>query len=284
MKICSFMFAEKAYFPIIFMCTFFKIPTSTYYDWRAGIERREIEAHAEAVIVEQIKAVHAESKGTYGSPRVTSALKKLGFCINHKRVEALMQKHDIAGVTPRRKVRTTIPADDVSTLPDLVKRDFDKEQSDVAWCGDITYIPTGEGWLYLATVMDLGSRRVLGFSMADHMRTSLVEAALRSAVGTRETEKMTGVIFHSDRGCQYTSGDFKTTTDELGILRSVGRTGVCWDNACAESFFATLKKELVNRIRFTTRAEARAAIFDYIEGWYNTRRMHSTLNNMSPIE
>jgi len=284
MKIYSFIAAEKTNFPITFMCRYFCVSSSCYYDWCKGAQAREHRAAAQAHLVEQMRKIHTESNGTYGSPRMEPALRSLGYCVNHKRVEALMRDHDIVGYVPRRKVRTTIPASDAQTLPDLVKRDFDKPAPDIAWCGDITYIPTDEGWLYLATVIDLGSRRVLGISMEDHMRTSLVQAALRSAVGTRGTEIMDEAIFHSDRGSQYTSADFEATCTVLGITRSVGRTGVCWDNACAESFFATLKKELVSRRKFATREQARIAIFGYIETWYNNRRLHSTLGYKSPIE
>lgn len=284
MRIYSFIAAEKTSFPITFMCRHFCVSTSSYYDWCNDAQARAQRAKEKAQLVEQMRKIHKDSGGTYGSPRIDPALRALGHCVNHKRVEALMREHDIVGYAPRRKVRTTIPASGVEALPDLVKRDFDKPTPDLAWCGDITYIPTDEGWLYLATVIDLGSRRVLGFSMEDHMRTSLVEAALHSAVGTRGTEMMDDVIFHSDRGSQYTSADFETTCAALGVTRSVGRTGVCWDNACAESFFATLKKELVSRHRYATREQARIAIFGYIETWYNNRRLHSTLGYLTPVE
>jgi transposase InsO family protein len=284
MKIYSFIAAEKTNFPITFMCRHFDVSTSSYYDWCNSAETRARKAEEEAQLIREMRKVHDESGGTYGSPRMEPALRDLGYCVNHKRVETLMQEHGIVGYTPRRKIRTTIPASDVETMPDLVKRDFDKPAPDVGWCGDITYIPTGEGWLYLATVIDLGSRRVLGFSMEDHMRTSLVEAALHSAVGTRGAETMNDVIFHSDRGSQYTSADFEATCEKLGVTRSVGRTGVCWDNAVAESFFATLKKEFVSRRKFATREQARVAIFGYIETWYNARRLHSTIGYMAPVK
>jgi transposase InsO family protein len=231
MSIYSFITAEKTDFPITFMCERFEVSTSSYYDWVNAADVRAAQQARQDVLVATMKAIHEESGGTYGSPRMTPALRGHGYCINHKRVEKLMQEHDIVGYTPRKKVRTTIPADDVGTLPDLVNRDFDKDKQDQAWCGDITYIHTGEGWLYLATVIDLGSKRVIGFSMANHMRTTLIEAALHSAVGTRGTEMMDGTVFHSDRGSQYMSEAFALTCEALGIERSVGRTGVCWDNA-----------------------------------------------------
>lgn len=283
-KIYSFIRAEKANFPIAFMCRYFNVGRQSYYDWidsqKSPSPRKVEEDH----IVVTMLQIHKVSNGTYGSPRMTYYLRKQGFCINHKRVERLMAKNNIVGHVPRAKVRTTIAADDADALPDRLNRDFVKPAPDLGWCGDITYIRTGEGWLYLSTVLDLGSRRLLGYSMADNMRTKLIQDALKAAVKTRGVAKMHGVIFHSDRGSQYTSADFKETCNTLGVERSVGRTGVCWDNAVAESFFATLKKELVHRTTFATRAEARRAIFNWIECWYNNQRLHSTLNYKSPIE
>ena len=159
-----------------------------------------------------------------------------------------------------------------------------KGDQDIAWCGDISYIRTWEGWLYLATVIDLGSRRVIGYSMAEHMRTEIVENALKMAVATRGVSKMPNVIFHSDKGSQYTGEDFAKTSTSLGVIRSTGAVATCFDNAVAESFFATLKKELIYRTVFMTRAAARQRIFEWIEGWYNSRRLHSTLGYVSPIE
>ena len=284
MKIYSFMHAEKANFPVVFMAHHFEVSTQAFYDWctkgAGGPTEAELE---EARIVTEMEAIHAESNGTYGEPRMTPALRARGYCINHKRVERLMQKHQLIGHIPRRHVTTTVPAIDAESVTDLVKRDFNKTEPDVAWCGDISYIRTWEGWLFLATVIDLGSRRVIGYAMADHMRTQLIEDALKMAVTTRGKHKMAGVIFHSDKGLQYTSDDFARTCTLLGILRSVGRRATCFDNAVAESFFATLKKELVYRRTFTSRSEARRQIFEWIEGWYNGRRLHSTLGYLTPL-
>ena len=193
-----------------------------------------------------------------------------------------MRLHGIVGVHKPAKVRTTIPAQDAPPLPDLVGRRFDPGQPDVAWVGDITYIATGEGWLYLASVLDLGSRRWLGYSMADHMRTELVVDALTMAAGTRGG-RTDGIIFHGDRGSQYMSHDYRQQVADLGMLQSVGRTGVCWDNAVAESAWSSLKRELVHRRRFATRFEARQAIFAWINR-YNTRRRHSSLGYTAPNE
>jgi putative transposase len=283
MNIYAFIAAEKTNFPITFMCKRFELSTSSYYEWLNSAETRFIRRQQDDALAAEMKAIHKESDGTYGEPRMTPELTSRGYCINHKRVERLMREYQIVGYVPKRKVITTIQADDADNVVDLVKRDFNKLKADIAWCGDISYIRTWEGWLYLATVIDLGSRRVIGYAMADHMRTELIEDALAMAVGTRGETKMNNVIFHSDKGSQYTSADFANTCTALGVLRSVGRKATCYDNAVAESFFATLKKELVYRRVFTTRTTARREIFEWIEGWYNGRRLHSTLGYLSPL-
>ena len=193
-----------------------------------------------------------------------------------------MRLHGIVGVHKPAKVRTTIPAEDAPPLPDLVQRNFKPGAADVAWVGDISYIGTSEGWLYLATVIDLGSRRLLGYAMADHMRTELVCDALAMAAGVRGG-RTAGIIFHSDRGAQYLAGDYRQAVTGRGMVQSVGRTGVCWDNSVAESFFSSLKRELIHRYRFEDRAGARRAIFGWINR-YNTRRLHSSLGYRSPID
>ena len=284
MKIYSFMFAEKANFSIWFMCSHFDVSRSAFYDWVARRDSLSSKAAEEQRVVEVIAAIHAESDGTYGEPRITPELRNRGFCVNHKRVERLMKKHQLRGCAPKKSIVTTIPAIDADSVTDLVKRVFNNDEIDISWCGDISYIRTWEGWLYLATVIDLGSRRVIGYAMAGHMETSLIEDALEMAVKTRGGAKMQQVPFHSDRGSQYTSRDFAKTTKELGVIRSIGRVATCFDNAVAESFFATLKKELVYRRTFTTRAQARSEIFGWIEGWYNSRRLHSTLGYLSPMQ
>jgi putative transposase len=282
-RLYRFVDRQKAEYPVTIVCAVAGVPRASYYEWRmrmaAGPSQRETD---EAALVASIQRIHRTSNGTYGEPRMVPALRKEGKCVNHKRVERLMHLHKIVGVTPKRHVRTTIPAGDVSILPDLLKRVFSQHEPDLAWCGDITYIRTWEGWLYLATVIDLGSRRVVGLSMASHMRTELITDALKAAVWTRGG--VAAAIFHSDRGSQYTSADFAAECARHGIKRSAGRTGVCWDNAAAESFFATLKKELVHRQTFRTRQDARLAIFAWIEGWYNRQRLHSAIDYMTPIE
>jgi len=270
-------------FPIERVCEIAGVSRSAYHDWkrhRDGIPTvGELE---EARLVKEIRQVHDDSDGTYGSPRVTMELRRRGWVVNHKRTERLMRINGIVGYTPKKHRVTTTP-DRAHRIPDRVQGNFAPEAPDVTWCGDISYIRTWEGFLYLAFVEDLASKRILGLSMASHMRTDLVADALREAVGTRGGT-VTGVVFHSDRGTQYTSAQFGALCDTHGVAQSVGRTGVCWDNAPAESFLATLKKELVHRRTFRTRAEARIVIREWIEAWYNRRRLSSVLDYRSPIE
>ncbi|HEX8767698.1 MAG TPA: IS3 family transposase [Jatrophihabitans sp.] len=264
-------------------CELLKVSRSAYYAHAgaraAGGTRRQRE---DADLVERIHHHHTTSKGRYGAPRIHADLTAEGRRHGRKRVARLMREHGILGRHRRRGRRTTIPDPAAGERPDLIGREFgvDPEQVNTRWCGDITYIRTRAGWLYLATVIDLASRRVVGWAVADHLRTDLVEDALRQAVARRHPPH--GVIFHSDRGCQYTSTQFAAAAAELGVRLSVGRAGQCWDNAVGESFFATIKTELLEDGLWPTHAAARTAIFEYIEGWYNTRRRHSTLGYLSP--
>ncbi len=264
-------------------CELLKVSRSAYYahaaQQGAGGSGR---AREDAALTERITAIHDESNGTYGAPRVHQELAEDGHHHGRKRIARLMQVAGLQGRTPKRWRTTTIADPAAPALADLIGRDFDPDPFglDQRWCGDITFIPTWEGWLFLATVIDIASRKVVGWATADHLRTDLVEQALRNAVTIRRPAA--GVIFHSDRGCQYTSAQFADVARELGVRLSVGRTGQCWDNALAESFFATIKGELLDRRSWPTHAAARAAIFDYIEGWYNTRRRHSALSYLSP--
>jgi transposase InsO family protein len=269
-------------FPITMACKIAEVSRQAFHDWRARIAAGPTDAEiAEAALVAAMREIHDEFDETYGQPRMTPELIERGFDVNHKRVERLMRKHGIVGVHKPAKVRTTIAAEDAPPMPDLIGRRFAPGAPDVAWVGDITYIPTGEGWLYLASVLDLGSRRWLGYSMADHMRTELVSDALDMAVATRGGQ-VNGIIFHGDRGSQYMSHDYRQQVVNYGMVQSVGRTGVCWDNSVAESAWSSLKRELVHRYRFATRAEARRAIFAWINR-YNSRRRHSTLGYIAPI-
>ncbi|MDX3002397.1 IS3 family transposase [Kribbella solani] len=264
-------------------CELLQVSRSAYYADRAGgpslREQRDTE------LTGKIAAIHDDSRHTYGSPRVHHELQGQGERCSRKRVARLMRAAGRYGRMPRRWKTTTIADPAAVHRPDLIGRDFaiDLGQPaalDTRWCGDITYIHTWEGWLYLATVIDLASRRVVGWAVADHLRTDLVADALTDAVNRRRPAG--SVVFHSDRGCQYTSTQYANLARDLGVPLSVGRKGQCWDNAVAESFFATLKTELIHRHTWPTRKAATSAIFDYIEGWYNTRRRHSTLGYRSP--
>lgn len=270
-------------FPITAACEVAEVSRQAFWDWRSKEAAGPTDAEvAEAELVAEIREIHDEFDGTYGEPRVTPELVRRGRRVNHKRVERLMRINGIVGVFKPAKVRTTIPAEDAPPLPDLIGRRFDPGKPDVAWVGDITYLPTGEGWLYVASVLDLGSRRFLGYSMADHMRTELVADALTMAAGAR-AGATTGIIFHGDRGAQYMSGAYHQLITHLGMVQSVGRTGQCWDNSVAEAAWSSLKRELVARYRFPDRATARRAIFAWINR-YNHRRLHSSLGYIPPIE
>jgi transposase InsO family protein len=233
----------------------------------------------------EIEAIWECSDRTYGAPRVHRWLLKQGFFVGRNRVARIMAINGWEGETGRRKVRTTIVDRGATAADDHVRRDFNPAGPDVVWCGDITYLRTGEGWLYLATVIDLFSRRVIGWSVANHMRTELVADALKMAIATRGGSVDAGVVFHTDRESgQYTSAEFGELCDHHGVVQSMGATGVCWDNAAAESFFGTLKREHANRRRWATRADARRDLIRWIEGWFNARRLHSSIDYNSPID
>lgn len=270
-------------FPTTAACDVAAVSPQAFYDWRRRQATGPTPAQiADAELVAAMREITVEFDGTYGEPRMTPELRDRGFCVNHKRVARLMRINGIVGVHKPPKIRTTIPADTNPPIPDLVARNFAPGAPDVVWCGDITYIPTGEGWLYLASVLDLGSRRWLGYSMAAHMRTELVADALTMAAGIRGGDTA-GIIFHADRGTQYLSNAYADLIDDYAMVQSVGRTGVCWDNAVAESAWSSLKRELVHRYWFPDRASARRAIFEWINR-YNQRRRHSSLGNISPIQ
>jgi transposase InsO family protein len=262
-------------------CELLEVSRAAYYAHRANSPSARQRADEE--LTERIRQAHQASKGRYGAPRIHAELRRRGHRHARKRVARLMRAAGLCGRRPRRSKRTTIPDPAATARADLIRRDFSVNAAAVntRWCGDITYIWTWDGWLYLATVLDIASRRVIGFALADHLRTELVTDALTNAVAARDPAP--GVIFHSDRGCQYTSGDYATLAEDLAVSLSSGRTSQCWDNALAESFFASLKGECLDQQPWPTRAAARRATVEYI-AWYNGTRLHSALGYMTPNE
>jgi putative transposase len=256
------------------------VSTSGYYAWQQRPPSARV--RSDAALLERIRAIHGKSRGTYGVPRVHAELKAEGMRVGHKRVARLMRAAGLQGVSRRKGCWTTIRDRDAQAAPDLVQREFAAPAPDRLWVADITYVPTWAGFLYLAVVLDAFSRRIVGWAMANYLRTALVLEALNMAVWRRRPA--TDVIHHSDHGCQYTSIAFGARCREAGVRPSMGSVGDAYDNALCESFFATLECELLDRSCFHTPAEARPAIFEFIEGWYNTQRRHSTLDYLSPIE
>ena len=272
------MKAHQGQYPIATMCRLLEVSTSGYYAWRdrAPSARQQ----ADAVLTERIRQIHRDSKGSYGAPMIHQELLDQGVKVGRKRVARLMKAAGLQGVTRRKWVTTTQREPAARPAPDLLGRDFTASGPDQRWVADITYLPTWSGFLYLAIVLDVWSRRIVGWAMATHRRSDLVLQALEMAVQQRQAA---GVIHHSDQGCQYTSKAFTDRCQLLGVTRSMGSVGDAFDNAMAESFFATLKAELVQRRCFHTPEQARRELFDWIEGWYNTRRRHSSLGYHSPI-
>ena len=260
------------------MCRVLDVSSSGYYAWR---ERPpSARARRDEELTERIRAIHERSRGTYGAPRVHAELAAEGIHIARKRVARLMRAAGLEGVSRRKGWKTTVRDRDARPAPDLVQRAFTTEGPDRLWVADITYIPTWAGFLFLAVVLDVWSRRIVGWAMETHLRTELVLEALSMAVRQRQPAS---VIHHSDQGCQYTSVAFGKRCREAGVRPSMGSVGDCFDNAMCESFFATLECELLDRRSFRTQAEARLAVFEFIEGWYNPQRRHSGLGYLSPL-
>ena len=279
-------------FPVVMACTVAGISVSWFYEicqrklTEAPVPSTRVDARgvSNAELVALIREIFAKFDGTYGVPRMRTELRRRGHPVNRKRVARLMRYCGLIGRHHPRKIRTTIPSSGPGSIPDLVGRRFAPTAPDVAWVGDITYIATKEGTLYLASTLDLGSRRLVGYSMAAHMRTELVSDALTMAISARTPGRVEGVIFHSDRGSQYTSNDYQELCGRHQIRQSMGRVGSCFDNAVAESFWSTLKRECVWGHVYDTHAEARAAIFKWITT-YNTQRIHTSLGDgMPPAE
>ncbi|GAB3971219.1 hypothetical protein GCM10029978_045990 [Actinoallomurus acanthiterrae] len=278
----DFISAHAERFGVQRLCRVLGASRSGYYRWIVGAPARAARQAAEAALVAEIRGIHDEHKHAYGARRVHAELRASGRPVNRKRVARLMGEHQIVGRHLRRRRRTTIPDRLAPPAPDLVQRDFTAARLDEKWCGDITYVQVGGSWLYLACVLDIRSRRVLGYSMASHMRAELVTDALAAAVATRGGS-VTGVIFHADRGSQYTSAAFAQACDHYGVRRSMGRVGSSYDNAMAESLWQSLKREALHDRVFQTMSQARLAIFQWL-AYYNTRRRHSALAYRSPLE
>jgi putative transposase len=278
-----FRFIEdrRADYPVRILCDVLEVSPAGYYAWRSRPESRRSTANRQ--LVNDIKRVYRDAYGRYGSPRIHIELKAQGRGVSRGRIERLMRRHGIRAIMARpRWVRTTDSRHDLPIAPNLLDRNFVAPAPNCVWLADITYVETDQGWLYLATVMDLYSRRIVGWAMADHLRTELPLAALRMAIAAKQPGP--GLIHHSDRGVQYAAGDYRKVMQSAGFQASMSRKADCYDNAPMESFFHTLKTELVHHRHYATRQEARREIFAYIEGFYNQTRRHSTIGYISPIE
>jgi putative transposase len=274
----AFIAREKAHHAVAMLCRVLGVSPSGYYAWRTrGPSAR---AQADAVLLARIRALHAQSRQTYGAPRLHADLRAEGVRCGRKRVARLLRQAGLAGCHRRTFVTTTRREPTATPAPDRVQRQFVATAPDQLWTADITYLPTWDGFLFLAVVLDVYSRRIVGWAMADHLRTELVVTALEMALWNRRPSS--GVIHHSDHGCQYTSVAFGERCRQAGVVPSMGSVGDCYDNAITESFFATLECELLARQTFPTLAAARLAVFDFIEGFYNPHRRHSALGYASP--
>jgi putative transposase len=267
-------------YPVAFMCKQLGVSRSGYYAWRSAAPSQR--SRQDTTLIAIMKKIHAAARGNPGVRRMRAELAAVGHRLSHKRVWRLMQVAGLRGRHPQAWRRTTIGGDAPVGAPDLIGRNFHAERPNQTWCGDITYVKTWDGWAYLATVIDLHSRMVVGWAVADHMRTELVTAALEMAIANRRPPP--GVVFHSDRGAQYTSAAFDASCKKHTVRRSLGRTGICYDNAVSESFFATYKKELIHTRPWPTITDLTDQTGDWIENYYNTIRRHSTLDYLTPRE
>jgi transposase InsO family protein len=278
-----FRFIEdrRAEYPVRIMCGALGVSPAGYYAWRSRPQSRRSTVNRE--LVDDIRQVHRNNHGRYGSPRIHIELQVQGRGVSRGRIERLMRHHGIRAIMARpRRVRTTDSRHDLPIAPNLLERNFTAAAPNRIWLADITYIETDQGWLYLATVMDLYSRRIVGWAMQDHLRTELPLTALCMAISAQRPD--TDLIHHSDRGVQYASADYRETVRSAGFRASMSRKADCYDNAPMESFFHTLKTELVHHRQYATREDAKRDIFAYIEGYYNRTRRHSAIGYISPIE
>ncbi|MCT1608071.1 IS3 family transposase [Nesterenkonia massiliensis] len=280
------MHAEKHNHQIIRMARLLGVSASGYYAWAArGAQPAGPRMQRQRVIDEKVRKVHANSDDVYGAPRVTAQLDREGVKVNKKTVAASMRRQGLEGISPAMFTPvTTIAGVKPHRIPDRVKRTWDQGAPDKVWISDVTYLRTGEGWLYLCLVTDAHTRRVLGWAMSTVQNSELIESALRRACLVRQNHKPEGVVFHADRGTQYTSEDTHKVCKTLGIEQSVGRTGICFDNAMAESVFSKLKTEFYDRRTWATRAQARTGVAYWIEKVYNRRRLHSAIGMLPPVE
>ena len=276
----EFIQAQKAHFPVEFMCEQLEVSRSGFYAWRERPESARRQQDTQ--LAQQVAQAHRDSRGTYGSPRVHAELQAQGHKVGRKRVARLMREQELAARRRRRSVRTTHSQHRHPVAPNLLARDFSPDKPNSTWATDITYVWTAEGWLYLAVMLDLFSRRVVGWAMSEHIDTPLVLGALEMALQGRQPPQ--GLLHHSDRGSQYASTRYQQALACRGIHCSMSRKGNCWDNAVAESFFSSLKMELVYLKDFSSRHQARSAIFEYIEVFYNRRRLHSAVGYKTPSE
>ena len=278
-----FRFIEdrRADYPVTVLCDVLGVSPAGYYAWRARPESQRAAANRE--LVDNIKRVHRDTCGRYGSPRIHAELMAQGRGVSRGRIERLMRRHGIRAIMARpRRMRTTDSRDDFPIAANLLKRSFTAAAPNQIWLADITYVETDQGWLYLAMVLDLCSRKIVGWAMADHLRADLPLTALRMAISIQRPGA--GLIHHSDRGVQYASTEYRKLLQSAGLRASMSRKGDCYDNAPMESFFHTLKTELVYHTHYATRADATRDIFAYIEGFYNRTRRHSAIGYISPIE
>ncbi|MFC8015393.1 IS3 family transposase [Streptomyces cinereoruber] len=287
---CRFIDAEKACadnpgggYPVALLCRIFALPRSTYYSWLASRPAEVARQKQEEELVAEIKEIHSASRGAYGAPRIHAVLRRRGRRISRRKVEKTMRRRGIQGITRRRKCSLTRQDIKAAPAPDLIGRNFTADKPGTKLVGGITYLPTLEGWLYLATVLDLATREIIGYAMAEHHRAELVTDALRMAVGRGHPEA--DCIMHSDRGSEYTSSQFQRQIEELGMRQSMGRTGSCCDNAAAASFFGLLKAE-IGTLVWDSRQAARADVFRFIEVEYNRTRLrrHPEHGYLTPLE
>lgn len=271
----------KHRWPIRTMCRVLEVSDSGYYDWRRRHDSNSGDRLSDGCALAHIRAIYREAKGEYGWPRIYQEMLQRGLKIGKERVRLLMKQHRIRARTKRRFVITTDSNHGLAVAPDMVDRQFNPDAPNTLWTGDITYLPTEEGWLYLAAVIDLFNRQVVGWSLKDHMRTALVKDALEMACLRRRPAP--GLIFHSDRGSQYCSAEFRQMLSQWQIRSSMSKKGDCWDNAPTESFWARLKSATLYGRKFTSRQEALVAVMDWI-AFYNHRRLHSALGYLSPIQ